>query len=181
MRFRHFAIPLALSVTACEAAPPPRWAEGGAPLVVGAATWRTGDGDVVQIDAKGNVSENGDALFVVDRAGRVYDHDNQPVAILLPDGNVVGNDGVHLGRIGVTNAAPPGSGTAWLAVLPDGGVLYFDEDGTRRPNGAWTGCAGPVLRTCTLVTHIVVLRHAHLPTSDGNVYFGVGVGVGVWH
>jgi len=138
------------------------------------------DGDVLEIRADGSVLEDGDLLFTVDRAGRVYDEDREPVALLLPDGYVAGSDDVLLGRVGLTNASPPGRATAWLSMLPDGTAIYFDPDGERSSLGVWRGCAGAGLRTCTLVTHLVMLGRAQAARRDG-VSLGVGVGVGVWH
>ena len=69
------------------------------------------------------------------------------------------------------------SGQAWLAVVPNGQVIYFDDDGTRSAGGLWTGCEGPAHRTCTLVTHLIALR-SYMQRSQSGVSVGVGVGVG---
>ena len=178
MRSPAVAVPLALLLGACSASPPPRWAEGGARLVVGNATWKTGEGEVVQLMADGKVIADGDQVFTVDAAGRVYDTDNDPAAIVLPDGNVAGTDDTHLGRIGITNAAPPGRGPAWLSVQPNGEVIHFDPDGQRSSDGVWQGCTGPLMRTCTLVSHLYTL-HRVAQATRGGVGVGIGVGVGV--
>jgi hypothetical protein len=171
------AAALALGV-ACSNTPPPRWEEGGAHLALGQALWRTGDGVVVQVMPDGKVVADGDELFTVDAAGRVYDDNHDPVAIVLPDGNVAGPNDAHLGRIGMANAAPPGGGAAWLSVLPDGRVIHFDPDGERSSDGQWEGCGGPRLRTCTLVTHLYTLERVSRATNGSGVMVGVGVGVG---
>jgi hypothetical protein len=176
MRATRALLP-ALLLIGCTDTPPPRWAEGGASLAIGPALWKTGEGAVVEILANGKVVEDGHAVFTVDAAGRVYDSENEPVAIVLPDGNVVGTNNAHLGRIGVTNAAPPGGGAAWLTVFPGGQVTHYDPDGERSSDGLWQGCTGPKLRTCTLVSHIYTLERLSRVNGDG-VTFGVGVGVG---
>jgi hypothetical protein len=182
MRALRYGIPLAaLLVASCENPPPPGWAKGGAPLVIKAMSWKTGDGQDLAVSADGKVTNDGDLLFSIDRAGRVYDDDNEPVALLLPDGTVEGSEGTHLGQVGVTNAAPPGGGNAWLAVLPDGHVLHFEPDGERTADGVWQGCDGPQHRTCTLVSHLFTLhRVAAAESHRGGVTFGVGMGIGVW-
>ena len=157
--------------------PKPRWAEGGAALELGAARWERDDGDAVELHPDGRVFIDGDLTFVVDRVGRVVNDDYDPYAVLLPDGQLVGSNDVSLGRIGVTNASPPGAVEAWLAVLPDGQVLYFDAEGERSSGGAWQGCNGPVLRTCTLVTQLLAVGSYRAARSG--VRLGVGVGVGV--
>jgi hypothetical protein len=161
-------------VAACSSAPPPLWATGGAPLALQPATWKTASDGTVELRADGKVYVNGAASFTLDRAGRVFDPDNQPMAILLPDGNLVGTDDVSFGRIGFSNAAPPGRETAWIAVLPDGSVSRFDPDGDRLPDGAWIGCNGAAHRTCTLVTHLIELDR--MAASRGAVFVGFGVG-----
>jgi hypothetical protein len=144
-------------------------------LALGNATWNVEDYDVT-MDNKGRVKAGSGGSFSIDAAGRVYDDDGDPAAVLLPDGTLVGNDDAHLGRVGVTNASPPGQETAWLTLSPSGDVVLFDADGERRSAGRWTGCTGPVLRTCTLVTHLVALEHAARAQRSG-MSFGVGFGV----
>lgn len=122
---------------------------------------------------------DGDLTFVLDRVGRVANDDYDPYAVLQPDGQLVGSDQISLGRVGVTNASPPGVLEAWLAVMPDGRVTYFDTDGERTAGGTWRGCSGPVQRTCTLVTQLVALLNYRGPRSGVGIGVGVGVGVGV--
>jgi hypothetical protein len=164
-------------VAGCSSNPPPRWAEGGAPLVVAPARWERGDSDeTIDVLANGQVVQDGDAIMFIDRAGRVVDEDNEPIAILLPDGHVAGPDNRLLGRIGVSNAAPPESAAAWLAIMPDGTVVYFDEEGEREAGGVWRGCDGPQRRTCTLITHLVAMQKYNHNRRSG---VGVGVGIGI--
>ncbi len=167
-----------LVATACSSPPPPLWAEGGAPLVIGPARWTVGDEAVIELTADGKVYEDGEFVYLVDRAGRVVDEDYEPVLILLPDGHVAGPNQQALGRVGMANAAPPGSATAWLSLLPNGQVLYFDPDGERSNGGVWQGCEGPELRTCTLITHVFALRN-YVRRRRGGVFVGVGIGVGL--
>jgi hypothetical protein len=169
------AICLALALASCAPKPPPRWAEGGAPLVIAPARWDR-NGDVIEIRANGQVFEDGDLLFVIDRVGRVTDDDYEPVAVLLPDGHLAGPDNRSLGQVGVANAAPPGAVQAWVAVTPDGRVTYFAQDGERSSGGTWRGCNGPQQRTCTLVTQLILLRNYREPTQSG---VGVGIGIGL--
>lgn len=171
------ALGSALRLTSCAPSQPPRWVEGGAPLFLAPAQWHRESGGDVELRADGHVLVDGDLVFVVDRVGRVANDDYDPYAVLLPDGQLVGSDRVSLGRIGVTNASPPGALEAWLAVTPDGRVTYFDSDGERTAGGSWRGCNGPVLRTCTLVTQLLAVAD-HRPRRSG-VGIGVGVGVGV--
>ncbi|GMV16855.1 MAG: hypothetical protein HS104_03695 [Polyangiaceae bacterium] len=171
---RSVLLLLAVSAFGCSANPPPRWQEGGAPIVIAPARWDRPDDDSIQIHADGKVTEDGDLLFVLDRAGRVVDKDYEPVAILMPDGHVGGPDNVLLGRVGHANAAPPGSAAAWLAVMPNGQVVRFDDEGDRHDAGVWYGCEGPQKRTCTLVTHVLWVRN-YMRNSRGGVSVGVGV------
>lgn len=163
----------------CAPSQPPRWAEGGAPLAFAPARWDRESGGPVELRANGHVLIDGDFAFVLDRVGRVANVDYDPYAVLLPDGQLVGTDHVGLGRVGVTNASPPGALEAWLAVTPDGRVTYFDTDGERSSGGTWRGCNGPVLRTCTLVTQLVAVQNYRGARSGVGIGIGVGVGVGV--
>lgn len=171
-----FLVAAAALAAACAPRQPPRWAEGGAPLAFGLARWEH-DGDTVEIQPDGRVLVDGDLRFVLDRVGRVADDDYEPYAVLLPDGQLAGVDSYSLGRLGVTNASPPGSVEAWLAVMPNGQVVYFSSDGDRASGGVWQGCSGPILRTCTLVTHLLAV--ASYPGPNSGVSVGVGIGVGV--
>lgn len=170
---------LAVAFAACTPKEPPRWPEGGARLVIPKAVWERGEDDPIEIRENGQVVEDGDVLFVIDRVGRVVDSKYEPLAILLPDGNVAGTDNRALGYVGVTNAAPPWSRNAWLAIMPDGAVTVFERDGERAFGGRWTGCAGAAQRTCTLVTHMIALRTRSGPSDGGGVTFGVGIGIGL--
>jgi hypothetical protein len=166
-----------LLLLGCTPQEPPNWPRGGAPLSIVPARWDRGSEDAVEIRADGKVLEDGDVLFVIDRVGRIVDKDYDPVAILLPDGRVIGTEDRVLGQVGVTNAAPPWSANAWLALMPDGGVTAFSPEGDRSSLGRWQGCNGPALRTCTLVTHMIALRHYRAQPASG-VSVGVGIGIG---
>lgn len=168
------ALPIVLLAAACAPKPPVHWESGGAPLILPNARWDRGDDDVIEIRSDGKVYEDGDLILVVDRAGRIVDEDYEPIALLLADGHVAGTDNRLLGRVGQANAAPPGSASAWLAILPNGQALAFDEEGERENAGVWQGCQGPALRTCTYVMHVIrVQQYINRPRT------GVGVGVGV--
>ncbi len=168
----------ALLGLACAPSKPPQWEQGGAPLVLPAARWDRPDEDPVEIQANGRVLEDGDLVFVVDRVGRVVDEDYESMALLLPDGRLAGNDSEPLGFVGVTNASPPDRVAAWLAVRPDGSVVFYDDDGEQYSRGKWYGCNGPALRTCTLVTQIITLRD-YVRRSESGVSVGVGIGIGL--
>lgn len=165
---------VALGSIACTPDPPPRWQEGGAPLVIPEARWERED-EIFEIAKDGRVFEDGDHVYTIDVAGRVVDEDNEPVAILLPSGQVAGPDSVGLGHVGVTNAAPPGSSTAWLAVLPNGTVVRFDMDGDRSADGQWFGCRGAAIRTCTLLSHVIAVKYYR---QEPRTTVGVGIGIG---
>jgi hypothetical protein len=174
----HRILPLAaLLGLSCTPAKPPNWEQGGAALVIPQARWDRPGEDSVEIRANGQVFEDGDLAYYVDRVGRVVDEDYEPLAILLPDGRLAGNDSTMLGQIGITNASPPDRVAAWLAVRPDGSVIFYDDDGEQFSRGKWYGCNGPALRTCTLVTQVITLRD-YVARSESGVTVGVGVGVG---
>jgi len=168
-------VPILWLFLGCAATPPPHWSDGGAPLVLADARWDRDGEDSVSLGANGEVTEDGSLLFVIDRAGRVVDGSNEPVALLTPSGELLGTDRAFLGRVGVVNAAPPHSDTAWLTVQADGTVVRYDDDGERSTEGRWYGCQGARQRTCTLVTHLIALRGYRAPSSGVSV--GVGIGV----
>jgi hypothetical protein len=168
---------LALFATACTPSVPPRWAEGGAPLLILPAHWERPDDDSIEIQPNGRVLEGGHLRFVIDRVGRATDGDYEPLAVLLPDGRLVGTDNTPLGYVGLNNASPPAGPQAWLSLAPDGRVLFYEPNGDRSSHGAWTGCDGPARRTCTLVTQLIAVRNYRVVPTSG-VTFGVGVGVG---
>ncbi len=163
---------------------PPRWAEGGARLLIAPARWERNGADPVEIQADGRVLEGGDLRIVVDRVGRVTDEDYDAYAVLLPDGQLVGTDDRALGFVGLNNATPPAAKQAWLSLQPDGTVVFYQSSGDRIPLGKWTGCDGPNRRTCTLVTQIFTERNLRVEPNYGpygpyGPRFGVGIGVGV--
>jgi hypothetical protein len=172
------AFALSLAATSCAPSAPPRWAEGGAPLLILPARWERPGEDSVEIQPSGRVVEGGRLRFVIDRVGRVTDDDYEPFAVLLPDGRLVGTNDAALGYVGLNNASPPSSEQAWLSLQPDGRVLFFEPGGDRTTGGAWRGCDGPARRACTLVTQIFAMKHYRAQPATG-VTFGVGVGVGL--
>jgi hypothetical protein len=168
----------ALSLTACAATPPPRWEAGGARLMVARAYWERGDFDRIEIRDDGGVYEGEYLVFTIDRVGRVVDEEYEPVGLMYEDGLLLGSDEAQLGRVGMYNASAPGKDYAWLSVAPDGSVTFFDEDGEQQFGGKWYGCTGPMTRTCTLVTHVFMLR-AYLARRQSGPSLGFGVGVGL--
>jgi hypothetical protein len=163
-------------LAACAAAPPPRWATGGATLVIDRARWERPDA-MIDLLPDGRVLVNGDHVWTLDTTGRVYDADRAPVAVLEPEGPLDGADQRALGVVGIANASPPQASTAWLTVLPAGQVIVYDSDGASSAAGAWVGCQGAIMRTCTLVSHLVTLREAERRPRV-TVGFGFGFGAG---
>jgi hypothetical protein len=163
------------AVSGCHSRPPPSWAQGGSPTALGRARWERGS-DTVDLFPDGRVVVDGDTLWVIDPAGRVTDADRDPVGVVFSDGRFLGTDDAGLGIVGTASASPPGSGTAWLSVAPTGEVILYDSEGGRSPGGGWSGCQGPLARTCTLVTHLVVFRDFQRRSRVG-VGFGFGVGI----
>lgn len=163
----------------CEPSAPPRWAEGGARLDVPAARWVAGD-EVVTIRPDGRVFKNGSFEMAIDRAGRVYDEDNDPIAIVDSDGRVTGTNDTELGRVGTVSAAPPGYDTAWLAIAQNGEVTRFGPEGERSIYGSWIGCNGTpeAALACTLVTHLITLKYQGRERPEPGVSVGIGFGVG---
>lgn len=149
-----------LLLVACAGKPPANWVKGGAPLDVLPSRWVRGD-LMIEILPDGKVMMNTELLLSVDRGGRVFDGDAQPVALLEPDGRVLGPDDKPLGFVGAWSAALPDESSAWLAVMNTGEVVRFSDQGERTPMGVWVGGCGYSLRAhqlCTLVTHLLAIR-----------------------
>jgi len=177
MRITSKVASLALFALGCQAHPPARWAEGGSPIDIPRARWTRGP-QLIDIMPDGKVLRDGEHMFTIDRAGRIYEPDNEPVAVLQPDGRVVGKDNASFGKIGLRNAALPGQPVAWLAIGEKSEVIHFDASGNGEVDGVWAGC-GAAVRTCSLVAHLV--SFGELPRRGGymspHVGFGMGVGV----
>jgi hypothetical protein len=142
------------------------------------ARWDRG-GRLIDIMPDGHVLLDGGLIFTIDRAGRVFEPDNDPIAVLQGDGSLVGKDDSALGKVGIRNASLPGRDVAWLSIGPHGEVVHFDPDGDREADGLWNGC-GAAVRTCTLVTHVVSLVEAHRRRAYGyGPGYGPSVGIGI--
>jgi hypothetical protein len=149
-----------LFLAACATKPPGNWVKGGAPLDVIPSRWVRGD-TTIEIMPDGKVVANSEHLLSVDRGGRVFDVEAKPVALLEPDGRVIGPDDKSLGFVGAWSASLPDKRLAWLAVMNTGEVVRFGDEGERTPMGVWVGGCGYSLRAhqlCTLVTHLLVMR-----------------------
>jgi hypothetical protein len=179
MRFSHGALFMAVALIACEARPPASWVQGGSRLDIPRARWTRG-GHLFDIMPDGRVLSDGEHIFSVDSAGRVFDPDGDPVGVLQADGRLLGKDDVLLGRIGIRNAAFPGKDVAWLALSERDEVVHFDQDGDSHPDGGWEGC-GAAVRTCTLVSHLISLseteRGPHASMYGPTIGIGIGFGV----
>ncbi len=142
------------------------------------ATWERPHGTAVDLLPDGRVLVDGEHLWTLDRAGRVIDRGNDPVALLEESGGVWGPDHQRMGGVGPTSAAPPDSGYAWLTLGAGGEVTRYSADGEPMAAGVWRGCEGPAQQTCMLVTHLITLKEGGPPGGSG-VSVGVGIGVGV--
>ncbi len=171
----------AAAAASCAATPPPRWAQGGSPLEIPRARWER-PGQIVDIMPDGHVLLNGAHVFSIDRAGRVMDNDNTPIAVLGPEGDLAGADAASLGTVGLHNASPPKKDRAWLSLDGTGEVSRYNDDGEPTPDGKWTGCE-PALRACTLTTQVVLLaesrnRGGHMPPVLPGPMVGFGANAG---
>jgi len=148
-------------LTGCAAKPPANWVKGGAPLDLVPSRWVRGD-VTIEITPDGRVVANSEHLLSVDRGGRVVDGEAKPVALLEPDGRVIGPDDTSLGFVGAWSASLPNESIAWLAVMNTGEVIKYSDQGERTTMGVWVGGCGYSLRAhqlCTLVTHLLALRY----------------------
>ena len=142
------------------------------------ARWVNGE-TLVDVDQEGKVLIGGKHALTIDRAGRVYDAYNTPVALLQPDGMIVGPDDDPLGWVGANEAILPGDSHSWLAMDRQGLLLRLDDEGSRRPFGQWMGCSSVTLQTCMLVSHVVgqeIMERRRSRQSGPSVGIGIGVG-----
>lgn len=149
----------ALLFSACAKGVPANWARGGAALDVPRARWIVGT-SVVDVFPDGRVTINDNQEMTIDRGGRVYDTNNDPVALLEPNGDVIGPGDKPLGNVGILHAAQPEEQHAWLSVLPTGEVVQYTSDGEKSSLGVWIGCQPTYSahQTCTLVSHLLAQR-----------------------
>ncbi|KYF61120.1 hypothetical protein [Sorangium cellulosum] len=183
MRRLALVVPLSL-LAACAATPPANWARGGALLDIPRARWVYAD-LAIDVMPDGKVLVNGDHQLNVDRGGRVFGLEAEPVALLEQDGRVTGPNDDALGTIGVLHASLPGEANAWLTVAQSGAVIRYADDGERQPFGAWMGCdvTPRAHQTCTLLTHLLGMRVRKLErqttTEPVRMGFGSGFGFGM--
>lgn len=150
---------LACLVSACAPTPPSQWPQGGARLEIPRARWSLVE-SAVDIVPEGSIFVNAEHVLTIDRVGRVVNRDREPIALLLPDGTVLGPGDTALGSVGSLHASLAGEPNAWISVMPTGEVVRYFEDGERQSFGAWMGCniSPRTQMTCTLITHIVGMR-----------------------
>ncbi|HZF52499.1 MAG TPA: hypothetical protein VE093_27780 [Polyangiaceae bacterium] len=181
---------LGLVLPACAAMPPSKWAEGGARLELPRARWALVE-LAVDLLPDGTIWVNSEHVLTLDSAGRVINPDKEPVAMLMPDGRLLGKDDEPLGVVGSLHASMPDEANAWLSVLPTGEVIRYIDDGERMNFGAWLGCnvSPRAQQSCTLVTHLLGMRikeeQDRLRASNGGYRPGmmpgmVPFGLGGW-
>jgi hypothetical protein len=176
--YRFAAVVGLTGLSACSATPPAGWQTGGAALVVPHARWVNGS-DAVEIAHDGRVALNGRHIMTIDVAGRAYDPEGEPIALLRDDGMLAGEDDEPMGWVGAGEAILPGGESPWLTLQPSGEVVRSDSSGRGRPFGVWLGCDHPTtLQACTLVTHLMGMELRQREHTAG-VSVGVGIGVGV--
>src|SRR5690349_7771261 len=88
----------------CSRAAPANWAHGGAPLEIPRARWIVAT-SVIDVFPDGRVLLNDNQQMTVDRGGRVWDSNNDAVALLEATGKVVGPGDKLLGNVGVLHAS----------------------------------------------------------------------------
>lgn len=181
---------LGLVLPACAATPPAKWAEGGARLDLPRARWALVEA-AVDVLPDGTIWVNSEHILTIDTAGRVINPEKEPVAMLMPDGRLLGKDDEPLGAVGSLHASLPDEANAWISVLPTGEVIRYLDDGERINFGAWLGCSGSARsqQACTLVTHLLGMRikeeQDRIRASNsgyrgGMVPTGMGYGLGGW-
>ncbi|WP_438040352.1 hypothetical protein [Sorangium sp. So ce128] len=181
MRRLALVVPLSL-LAACAATPPANWVRGGALLDIPRARWALAD-LTIDVMPDGKILVNGEHQLSVDRGGRVFGLEAEPVALLEPDGRVTGPNDDPLGQVGVLHASLPRQANAWITVAEGGAVIRYSEEGEREPLGAWMGCEATARahQACTLITHIVGMRMGKLarPRAPDALQMGLGNGLGL--
>jgi hypothetical protein len=169
---------LSFCLAACSTTPPVGWQAGGAPLVIPRARWVNGE-TLIDVDAEGVVLMGGRHVLTIDRAGRIYDDYNNPVALLQKDGFLLGTDDDPMGWVGGNEAILPGDEYSWLSMDQQGLLLRMDDEGEQRPFGQWMGCQQVTQQTCMLVSHVVGQRiMARRRSRRSGPSVGIGIGVG---
>lgn len=141
--------------------------------MIAPARWSR-NGSTIDIQPDGKVLIDGDIMFAIDAAGRVFETDGDPIAVLQQDGHLIGTDSRGMGYVGWNTSSAPGDSVAWLGIGAKGEVTRYDSDGDRSQDGYWQGCNGPQLRACLLVSHYVVFREWQTRPR-----VGVGIGFGM--
>ncbi len=153
---RFFIIAMVLgTLSGCATKPPSGWFQGGSRLTIPRARWVNG-AQTVELGNNGRVIVSGTHWITIDEAGRAYDDRNEAIALLRPDGMLLGRDDKPLGWVGAGQTMKPGGRTRWLTFRPSGEVLKNDG-GDVKPFGVWLGCnqVPYTLQACALVTHLI--------------------------
>lgn len=153
-RFCALALVAWLAV-GCASGPSARWKDGGAEIPIDAAYFSQAS-STIELRPSGEVMAGDALLFRIDARGRVSDANGKPVAVLQADGWLVAeSDGKVLGWIGDGTALAADRRTERVRVTPSG-----DATVSGQPAGRWDYCTGRMLRTCTLVTHVIAARES---------------------
>jgi hypothetical protein len=121
------------------------------------------------------VIEQDTLLFRIDRAGRLSDAAGKPVAVLVTDGNLVAEDDSLVGWIGAGSSFLADRKTPSVRLLPSGDASFTLSQGAWQSAGRWEYCQGAMLRTCTLVMHVIAARDRQLIAS-GKTRSGASLG-----
>lgn len=160
------AVALVMLGISCSSTPAPRWQTGGARIALGSAIWKHGD-DEVELKPTGDVVAGDEVILRIDAAGRISDAERNPVAVLMPDGRLVSPRDEPLGWVGAGVAYGKERDHPSVAIYPGGGVVAYEEQGATG-RGYWLYCDGPLLWTCTLVTHVVEVTGADTGSGGGS-------------
>lgn len=155
---RILAVLYAACGLACASTPSARWETGGAQIALGSAYWND-DGQVVELHPNGEVYTDDELLFRIDAGGRVSDGRGKPAAVLMADGRLLAEDDASLGWVGAGSALYADGETRSVHLFPTGQIFVADEEGEWEMAGQWVGCDRPMVWTCTLVSHVLSVRH----------------------